>query len=180
MSRVGNRILTIPNGTNVKIDGTKVEVSGVHGTLTKVFSPLITISVEDNKLYTKRANEEKHTKQLHGTTNSLISGMITGVTQGFLKVLEIKGVGYKASLLGDNKLELLVGYSHPIVLDIPEGVKVELPKPVIVNVFSIDKQKVGEFAAVIRKQRKPNAYSGKGISYKGEVIKLKEGKAASK
>lgn len=179
MSRVGNRILSIPQGTEIIINGTIVEVKGKLGSLTREFSPLIAVKVEDGKVTTLRANEEKHTKQLHGTTNSLLSGMIKGVSEGFVQELEIKGVGYKAALV-NNKLEILVGYSHPHYLEIPAQLTVEVPKPVQVIIKGIDKQLVGQFAANVRAIRKPNAYSGKGIMYKGEIIKLKEGKAASK
>ncbi|QGZ97716.1 50S ribosomal protein L6 [Mycoplasma sp. NEAQ87857] len=179
MSRVGNRILTIPAGTTVTVEGTKVTVKGKLGTLEREFSSLITINVEDNLVKTLRANEAKHTKQLHGTTNAHISNMIEGVTNGFKKDLEIKGVGYKAVLKG-NQLEISAGYSHPVVLDIPEDVKVTIGKPTEVSVSGINKQSVGHFAAVVRGVRKPNVYSGKGISYKGEQIRRKEGKTASK
>lgn len=179
MSRVGNRVLTIPAGTTVEIDGTKVTVKGALGILERIFSPKIAINVENNLLTTIRANEEKHTKQLHGTTNSHIQNMIIGVSQGFKKDLEIKGVGYRAILKGD-KLEVSAGYSHIHTINIPPDVKVVVPKPTEVLVSGIDKQNVGHFAAIIRSIRKPNPYSGKGISYKGEKIRRKEGKTASK
>ncbi|UVD81792.1 50S ribosomal protein L6 [Mycoplasma iguanae] len=179
MSRVGNRVLSIPAGTEVLINGTLVEVKGKLGSLSREFSPLIAIKVEDGKLSTFRANEEKHTKQLHGTTNSLLSGMIKGVSEGFVQEMEVKGVGYKATLMGD-KIEILAGYSHPHYLVIPAGIQVEVPKPTQIIVKGIDKQVVGQFAAIIREVRKPNPYSGKGIMYKNEVIRLKEGKTASK
>ncbi len=167
MSRVGNRILTIPDQTEVLIRGTTVEVKGKLGALTLDHSPLIAVSVNQNLLVTSRANEEKSTKQLHGTTNSLIKSMLDGVNLGFRKEIEIKGVGYRASLQG-SKLTLSVGYSHPIVLDIFPDVKIEVPKPSIVIVSGIDKQRVGQMAAIIRQVRRPNPYSGKGIMYKDE------------
>lgn len=179
MSRVGNRILAIPSGVTLENNANLVTVKGPKGELTKQFSTLISINVENNQITTVRANEEKHTKQLHGTTNSLLSGMLTGVSTGFQKKLLIKGVGYKAALLGD-KLEIHVGYSHPHHLEVPSELKIEVPKPTEIVVSGIDKQKVGQFAAVVRKIRKPNVYSGKGIMYDDEVIKRKEGKAASK
>lgn len=179
MSRVGNRIIAIPEGTKVTISGSKISVTGKHGTLEKEFSPLISISATENAITTNRANEEKHTKQLHGTTNSLIQGMITGVSEGFKKEIEIKGVGYKAALKG-NQLEVNAGYSHPHVLNIIEGVKVEVPKPTEITVSGADKQAVGQMAALIRDIRRPSPYSGKGIMYKGEYIRRKEGKAAAK
>ncbi|UUD35985.1 50S ribosomal protein L6 [Mycoplasmopsis citelli] len=179
MSRVGNRILTIPAGTSVTVEGTKVTVSGKLGTLTREFSSKIAVSVDQNKVTTLRANEEKTTKQLHGTTNAHIANMITGVSQGFTKELEIKGVGYKATLKG-TQLVISAGYSHEVTLEVPSDVKVTLPKPTEITVFGIDKQSVGSFAAIVRSVRKPSVYSGKGISYKGEKLRRKEGKTSSK
>ena len=180
MSRVGKRALSLAEGTTLKITGSKVEVTGKLGTEAFEFSPLIAISVNDkNQVTTTRANEEKHTKQLHGTTNSLLKGMIQGVETGFKKEIEIKGVGYKAALKGD-KIEINAGYSHVVILDVIDGVKLELPKPVEIIVTGTNKQKVGQMAALIRDVRRPSPYSGKGIMYKGEQIKRKEGKAAAK
>ncbi|MGV2393131.1 UNVERIFIED_CONTAM: 50S ribosomal protein L6 [Campylobacter lari] len=179
MSRVGNRVLTIPQGVSVTLNGTLVTVQGPLGTLERNFSPLIAIKIEDDKISTIRANEEKHTKQLHGTTNAVIANMLEGVSKGFKKELVIKGVGYKMTLKG-NQVEIAAGYSHLVNLDIPEGVKVELPKPTEMTVSGINNELVGQFAAVVRQVRKPNPYSGKGIAYKNEVIRRKEGKTASK
>jgi len=179
MSRVGKRLLALPEGTTVVVNGTKVEVTGKLGKSEREFSPLIAIEVKDGNVSTSRANEEKHTKQLHGTTNSHIQGMIEGVTTGFKKEIIIKGVGYKSSIKGD-KIELIAGYSHPVLLDIIKGVKVECVKPTAITVTGIDKQAVGQMAALIRDVRRPNPYSGKGIMYKDEVIIRKEGKAAAK
>lgn len=179
MSRVGNRILTIPSGVTLENNQNLITVKGPKGELKKQFSTLISINIEDDKITLVRANEEKHTKQLHGTTNSLLAGMLKGVSEGFSKKLLIKGVGYKASLVG-NKVEIYAGYSHPYLIDIPIELKLEIPKPTEMIVTGIDKQKVGEFAAVLRKVRKPNVYSGKGIMYDNEIIRRKEGKAASK
>ena len=179
MSRVGKRIIAIPEGTNVNVNGTIVEVTGKLGTLSRDFSPLISVKVAEGSVTTERANEEKHTKQLHGTTNSLIQGMVTGVTEGFKKELELKGVGYKATVQGD-KLVVNAGYSHPHEIAIPEGIKVEAPKPTEITVEGIDKALVGHIAAIIRDIRRPNPYSGKGVMYKGEHIRRKEGKAAGK
>ncbi|TNK82056.1 50S ribosomal protein L6 [Mycoplasmopsis pullorum] len=179
MSRVGNRVLTIPAGTTITVDGTKVTVKGKLGTLERVFSPKITVKVEDNQVTTVRANEEKHTKQLHGTTNAHISNMLKGVSEGFKKDLEIKGVGYKAVLKG-SQLVISAGYSHEVTLNIPSDVQVVVSKPTEVSVSGIDKQSVGQFASQVRAIRKPNPYSGKGIAYKGEYIRRKEGKTASK
>ena len=179
MSRVGNRTLSIPGNTEVAIAANKIMVKGKLGTLSLNYSPLIIVEVENNLITTKRVNEQKHTKQLHGTTNSLLSSMLIGVNVGFKKEIEIKGVGYRAALQG-TQLTLNVGYSHPVVIEIPDDLKVTLVKPTEILIEGIDKQKVGELAAIIRKVRKPSPYSGKGIMYKNEVIRRKEGKAASK
>lgn len=180
MSRIGNRILTIPQGVEINVapDNT-VSIKGPKGQLTQKFSPLIKISIEGSELKTVRANEIKHTKQLHGTTNSLLAGMITGVDQGFKKELQIVGVGYRANLQG-NKLNLALGYSHPIEYLIPQGISVEVPKPTSVIIQGIDKQLVGQVAADIRAYRKPEPYKGKGVKYADEFIIRKEGKAAGK
>ncbi|AEM68552.1 50S ribosomal protein L6 [Mycoplasma putrefaciens] len=180
MSRIGNRILNIPNGVEVMItaDNT-VTVKGTEGTLSKQFSPLIKIQVADNTVLTKRVNEQKHTKQLHGTTNSLLQAMIIGVSEGFKKELTITGVGYKAAVNGQ-KLNLNLGYSHPIEYIIPDGVNIQAPKVTELIITGIDKQLVGEVAANIRAYRKPEPYKAKGIKYKDEIIIRKEGKAAGK
>ncbi len=179
MSRAGNRILTIPSGVTLENNQNLITIKGPKGELKKQFSTLISINVENDKLTTIRANEEKHTKQLHGTTNSLLAGMIKGVSEGFSRKLLIKGVGYKAALVG-NQIEIHAGYSHSHKIEIPTGIKLEIAKPTEILVTGIDKQQVGEFAAIIRKVRKPNVYSGKGIMYDDEIIRRKEGKAASK
>lgn len=180
MSRIGNRILTIPAGVEVSVapDNT-VTVKGSKGTLTQKFAEVIRIKVEGTELSTTRANEIKHTKQLHGTTNSLLQGMLIGVSEGFKKTLDINGVGYRAALAG-NKLNLSLGYSHPIEYAIPEGITVECPKPTQIIISGIDKQVVGQVAAEIRSNRKPEPYKGKGIKYSDEIIIRKEGKAAGK
>lgn len=179
MSRVGNRILNIPQGVSLENQANLVIIKGPKGTLSRQFSPLIAIKVENNQISTIRANEAKQTKQLHGTTNSLLSGMLIGVSSGFSKRLLIKGVGYKAALVG-NEVEIFAGYSHSHKLAIPADLTVQIPKATEIVISGIDKQKVGQFAAVLRKVRKPNVYSGKGIMYDDEVIRRKEGKAASK
>ena len=179
MSRIGNKTITIPAGCEVNVaSGNEVTVKGPKGTLTRQFSSLITISVEDGKVNCSRANEEKHTKQLHGTTRALINNMIIGVSQGFTKELEIIGIGYKAAMSG-NKLVLNLGYSHDIQYEIEEGIKCEVPNPTSIIISGVDKQRVGEVAAVIRSYRKPEPYKGKGIRYKGEFVPHKEGKTAA-
>ncbi|AJR12146.1 50S ribosomal protein L6 [Mesomycoplasma dispar] len=179
MSRVGNRLLVIPEQVLVEISGSNVKVKGPLGILERQFSESITILQEENILKTKRSSELKQIKQLHGTTNSHLGAMLIGVSKGFQKELKIKGVGYKATLKA-NLIELLVGYSHPVEIKIPQELDVLIPNATTIQIKGIDKQKVGQFAAQIRQVRKPNAYSGKGISYSDEILKLKEGKKASK
>ncbi|AXK51023.1 50S ribosomal protein L6 [Spiroplasma alleghenense] len=180
MSRIGNRVLSIPAGVEVRVEaGNNVTVKGSKGELKATFAPVIEIKVENNTVSTIRANEIKHTKQLHGTTNSLLQGMIEGVSQGFVKELQIVGVGYRAALAG-NKINLSLGYSHPIEYEIPKGILVEIAKPTEIKISGIDKQLVGEVAANIRAYRRPEPYKGKGVKYKDEYIIRKEGKAAGK
>ncbi|MDO4500415.1 MAG: 50S ribosomal protein L6 [Erysipelotrichaceae bacterium] len=179
MSRIGNKTITIPAGVELNVTaGNEVTVKGPKGTLTRQFSNLIAINVEGNEVKCVRANEEKHTKQLHGTTRALIANMIEGVNNGYTKTLEIEGIGYKAALAG-NKLTLNLGYSHEINYVAEEGIKLEVPNPNTIIVSGIDKQRVGEVSSVIRSYRKPEPYKGKGIHYKGEIIRRKEGKTAA-
>ena len=179
MSRIGNRVINIPSDVTVTLDGNKVTVKGPKGELTNEFNSLITINVEDNKLTCKRANDELFTKSIHGTTNALIENMIVGVSKGYSVELETVGVGYRFQITG-KQINVSAGYSHPVIVDIPEGITVESPSNTELKLSGIDKQKVTEFAANIRKIRKPEPYKGKGIRYKGEVIRRKEGKKASK
>lgn len=178
MSRIGNKTITIPAGVEINVNSNEVTVKGPKGTLTRQFSPLITVEVDNGQVNCKRANEEKHTKQLHGTTRALINNMIIGVSEGFKKELEIQGIGYKAAMQGKT-LVLTIGFSHDIKYEIEDGIKVECPSPTQINVEGIDKQRVGEVAAVIRSYRKPEPYKGKGIRYKGEHVAHKEGKTAA-
>lgn len=183
MSRIGNRILGIPEGTTIKFDKEiyKLIVTGPKGSLSKTFLDIITINVDEEKktISTTRADDKKQSKQFHGTTNSLINGMLVGVTKGFMKELEINGVGYRAAIQG-NTLNLNLGYSHPVKFEIPQGIVIVAPKPTVLQISGIDKQLVGEVAAKIRKYRIPEPYKGKGIKYKDEKIRRKEGKAAGK
>ena len=180
MSRIGNKAITIPEGVEITIaEGNEVTVKGPKGTLTRKFSPLIEIKNDNGVITCIRANDEKHTKQLHGTTRALLHNMIVGVHEGYVKQLEIEGIGYNAALSG-NKLTLRLGYSHNIEYVVEDGVTVEVPKPTQIKVSGIDKQRVGEVAANIRSFRKPEPYKGKGIHYVGEVIRRKEGKTAGK
>lgn len=180
MSRIGNRKLKIPQGVEVQITSQNlVTIKGPKGILKKWLPQEITIINKDGFLFTKRLNEMKKSKQLHGTTNSLLLGMLIGVTKGFEKRLQITGVGYKAALKND-VVVLNLGFSHPINYKIPENITIQIPKPVDIIIKGIDKQLVGETAAQIRAYRKPEPYKGKGIKYHDEHIIRKEGKSAGK
>ena len=180
MSRIGKKTITIPAGVEVEIKaGNEVIVKGPKGTLTRQFSDLFELNLDGTDLNVVRPNDKKLTKQLHGTTRSLIQNMIDGVNEGFTKSLELVGIGYRASKT-DTKLVLNVGYSHPIEFELEEGLDVEVPTATTITVSGIDKQRVGELAANIRATRKPEPYLGKGVKYKGEVIRRKEGKTAAK
>jgi len=180
MSRIGNKTITIPADVEINITAdNEVTVKGPKGTLTRQFSPLIKIENEANIITCSRINEEKHTKQLHGTTRALIFNMIEGVTTGYEKTLKIVGIGYKCAMSG-NKLTLNVGYSHPVEFIAEEGIKIECPSNTEIKVSGIDKQRVGEVAAQIRATKKPEPYKGKGIRYTNEHVRRKEGKTAGK
>lgn len=182
MSRIGNRILTIPTGVQVKLtENNLLNIAGSKGTLSKTLPKEIKIIIdqEKNTISTTRPNDIKKNKQLHGTVNSLINSMLIGVSQGFIKELEINGVGYRANVQGDI-VNLSLGYSHPIKYQIPEGITVVSPKPTLLQISGFDKQLVGQVAAQIRQFRSPEPYKGKGIKYQDEVIRRKEGKSAGK
>ena len=179
MSRIGNKTITIPAGVELDIKaGNEVTVKGPKGTLTRQFDSRMKIEQNGAELTVKRPNDEKHVKQLHGTTRALLHNMVVGVSEGFKKELQITGVGYRAEAK-DNKLTLNMGYSHPVVIVAEEGLKIETPKQDQIVVSGIDKQRVGELAANIRAVRKPEPYKGKGIAYKDEHIRRKEGKTAA-
>ena len=180
MSRIGNKAITIPAGVEVTIaPGNEVTVKGPKGTLTRQFNSAMSIENKDGVITVARPNEDKHTKQLHGTTRALLNNMIEGVHTGYTKELVIVGIGYRAAVSG-NKLTLNVGFSHPVEFTIEEGVKVECPSATEIKVSGIDKQRVGEVAAVIRASKKPEPYKVKGIAYKNEHIRRKEVKTAGK
>ena len=179
MSRIGNRKLVIPAGVTVTIDGNTVTVKGPKGELTNEFNKLIKIEQVDNEIVCSRDNDAIFTKSIHGTTNSLIENMIIEVSQGYTKELEAVGVGYRFAVAG-NKITVTAGYSHPVIVEVPAGLSVESKVNTELTISGIDKQKVSEFAANIRKIRKPEPYKGKGIRYKGEYIRRKEGKKAAK
>ena len=179
MSRIGNKAITIPAGVEVTIaEGNEVTVKGPKGTLTRQFDPRMQIEQEGEIITVKRPNDEKTVKQLHGTTRALLHNMVVGVSEGFKKELVIEGVGYRAEANG-NILTLTIGYSHKVNIEVEEGLTVECPKEKEIVVSGIDKQRVGELAANIRAVRKPEPYKGKGIAYKGEHIRRKEGKSAA-
>ena len=177
MSRVGNRKLIIPTDVTVTVDGNVVTVKGPKGELSTVINENITASVNDNVVTLTRTSDEY--KNFHGTANANVNNMIIGVTEGFEKKLESVGVGYRFQLKG-NELVVTAGYSHPVNVKIPEGIKLEVPSNTELFIRGIDKQLVGEFAADVRKIRKPEPYKGKGIRYTDEHIRRKEGKKASK
>ena len=180
MSRIGNKTITIPASVEINVtEGNEVTVKGPKGTLTRQFNSTLGIKIEDGVLTVSRPNEAKHTKQLHGTTRALINNMVEGTHAGFKHELEIVGIGYRAAVAG-NKLTLNVGYSHPIIFEAEQGITIECPNPTTIVVSGIDKQRVGELTANIRATRKPEPYKGKGIRYKGERIRRKEGKTAAK
>lgn len=178
MSRIGNRIIDIPAGTTIEVLKDSVKVAGKNGTIEVPFNKkFISVISKENKVFVKRNSEEKEVKMLHGTINANINNAIIGVTSGHSKTLKISGVGYKAAVVGTN-VELNLGYSHPIKLAIPAGVKVECPEPTEVRISGPEKAVVGQFAAVIRSKRKPEPYKGKGVMYSDEHIVRKAGKTA--
>ncbi len=180
MSRIGNKPVTLPSGVEVIVgEGNLVTVKGPKGELSRVFSANMTFSIEGNVLTVVRPNDNKENKMIHGTTRALLNNMVTGVSEGYKRELEINGVGYRAQKQGE-KLVLNVGYSHPVEMAAPAGVTIDVPNNTNVVVSGIDKQVVGEFAANIRSVRAPEPYKGKGIRYKGERVRLKEGKKAKK
>jgi len=176
MSRIGNRKIVVPTGVTVTEENGIVKVTGPKGELTTTLANGITLTVEENTLVLSRASDEM--KAMHGTMNANINNMITGVSKGYEKQLEILGVGYRFALKG-NKLVISAGYSHPVEMDIPTGLTVEVPSNTELTVKGIDKVLVGEFAANIRKVRQPEPYKGKGIRYKDEHVRRKEGKKAA-
>lgn len=178
MSRIGKRILVIPEGVTVNVNDSRVSVSGKLGSLELEVKPGIQVSVDNGNVIVTRENDSKELKQLHGTTNANIKNMIEGVSTGFKKELEINGVGYRFQVAG-NTLTISAGYSHPVKMEAPKGITIEAPSQTELNIMGFDKQVVGEFAAQVRKVRGPEPYKGKGIKYKDEFIRRKEGKKAA-
>jgi large subunit ribosomal protein L6 len=180
MSRIGKMPIEVPQGVEVKIAADNVvTVKGSKGTLTQQLHNDMIIKLEDGKILVERPSDEKVHKSLHGLTRTLVNNMVEGVTKGFEKVLEINGVGYRAQKQG-KKLVLTLGYSHPVEMEEPAGITVDVPTPNKLIVKGTDKQAVGEFAAKIRSKREPEVYKGKGIKYETEIIRRKEGKTGGK
>ena len=179
MSRIGNKPVAIPAGVDVTIDGSVVTVKGPKGTLTREFNSRMAISQEGAEIIVKRTNDESVKKSLHGLTRTLIANMVDGVSKGFSKELEVNGVGYRVQLQGNN-LVMNLGFSHQVIMEAPEGIKIECPSATSIVISGADKQKVGQFAAQVREKRPPEPYKGKGIKYSDEHIRRKEGKAGKK
>ncbi len=179
MSRVGKQPISLPKGVNITVDGSEVTVKGPKGELKQTFNPDIAISQEEGVLSVKRPTDLRHHRALHGLTRALLNNMVLGVSEGFTRILEIEGVGYKAEMRGDD-LVLNLGYSHEIVVPPPANVSFDVPKDSrgrVIHIHGIDKQVVGELAAYIRGRRPPEPYLDKGVRYQGEVIRRKAGKA---
>ena len=176
MSRVGKMPVTVPSGVQVTIEGTRVTVKGPKGELSRTFPERISFVIEDDVITVNRPDDSRQSKALHGLSRALLHNMVVGVSEGYVKELEIQGVGYRAALKGSD-IELQVGFSHPVIVTPPEGVSFEVPEPTKIKVSGIDKELVGQVAASIRKVRPPEPYKGKGIRYAGEYVRRKAGKA---
>ena len=175
MSRIGNKPITVPAEVQVKIDGQNVTVTGPKGTLERTIHKNISLEMNDNTIKVVRKNDEPANRSLHGLTRTLINNMIIGVTSEYTKELQINGVGYRVAKQGTG-LNMTLGYSHPVLFDAPQGITFDVPNPNTIIVRGIDKELVGQTAAVIRSKRPPEVYRGKGIKYSDEVIRRKEGK----
>ena len=178
MSRVGRKIITVPKDVKVQIGPETLQIQGPKGKLTTPVPPGITFALEDGSLSASRSNDERQQRAFHGLARALANNAIKGVTKGFTRELDIVGVGYKAALEG-NKVVFALGYSHPVIYDVPEGIKVAVEKQTRITVSGIDRQRVGQAAAEIRSLRKPDPYKQKGIRYVGEILKKKAGKAGA-
>ena len=180
MSRIGKLPIPVPDGVQIQIYGQNVTVKGPKGTLSLAANPAVQVQLEERHILCRRSSDEKSHKALHGLTRSLIRNMVDGVVKGFERRLDLVGVGYRASLLGPKNLNLALGYSHPIIYPIPEGIKIEVKDQTQVVVSGIDKQLVGAVAAKIRSFRPPEPYKGKGVKYAEERIRRKAGKTGAK
>jgi len=178
MSRIGKAPIPVPSGVDVAVGDGNVTVKGPKGTLARRLPPDITVRQDGDQLVVERPDDEREHRALHGLTRSLVNNMVVGVTDGFSKDLEIVGVGYRATAQGPSRIELALGFSHPVVVEAPEGITFEVPAPTRITVRGIDKEAVGQVAANIRKVRKPEPYKGKGVRYAGEYVQRKAGKAA--
>lgn len=179
MSRIGKAIINIPADVTVTVNGQNVKVKGPKGELQANVHELIAVKLDGNKLSFSRPNDEKFTRAIHGTSRALVANMVEGVTKGFQKTLEIVGVGYRVEQKGKD-LNLVLGFSHPVIFKAPEGVDLKAVDPLKISISGIDKQKVGQAAAEIRKYRRPEPYKGKGIKYEGEIVRRKQGKKTGK
>lgn len=179
MSRIGKMPITIPKEVKVELNNNNIKISGERGTLESSFHPDMQVKIEEGKIFVSRPSENKFHRSLHGLSRTLINNMVEGVSSGFEKILEIQGVGYRATLEG-GKMVFQIGYSHPIEFDTPKGIEFEVEKQKIIKIKGIDKQLVGETAAKIRALRKPEPYKGKGIRYIDEVVRRKVGKTGAK
>jgi large subunit ribosomal protein L6 len=179
MSRIGRQPIVIPTGVEVKIDGSHVSVKGPKGETGRLLNKDMILKVENSTITVERPTDNKEHRSMHGLTRTLIANMVTGVTTGFTRTLEINGVGYRAAKSG-TKLNLTLGFSHPLELEPPTGVTIDVPQPNRIIVSSISKEAVGSFAAKIRSYREPEPYKGKGIKYEGEIVRRKVGKAGAK
>src|SRR3954453_14252591 len=180
MSRIGQAPIAVPSGVDITIAGPTVTVKGPKGTLSRDVPGTITVHRDETKILVERPDDERENRSLHGLTRSLVNNMVVGVTDGFAKELEIIGVGYRAEAQGPNKLRLALGFSHPVIVDAPEGITFEVPAPTRVIVKGINKETVGQVAANIRSIRKPEPYKGKGVRYLGERVLRKAGKTGKK
>src|SRR5580658_8580046 len=178
MSRIGRSPIAVPSNVTVTLDGASVTVKGPQGQLARQLPTGISITQEGDTLVVSRPDDERRHRALHGLSRSLVANMVSGVTEGFSKELEIVGVGYRATAKGPNAIELALGFSHSVPVDAPEGITFEVPVPTRIIVRGIDKEKVGQVAADIRKLRKPEPYKGKGVRYANERVLRKAGKAA--
>lgn len=179
MSRIGRMPIAIPAGVTVEQNGCVLTVKGPKATLTREFHPNITIAIDGSVINVTRPNDIKENRALHGLTRTLVNNMVVGVSEGFKKDLEVNGVGYRCNMQGE-ELNLVVGFSHPVLMKAPEGIKIECPSANKITISGADKQRVGQFAAEVREKRPPEPYKGKGIKYADEVIIRKEGKTGGK